>query len=146
VEMKAGLKGLVVRDAMISQYYQVEANQPLSEVFQLSIATGQQHIPVLSNGNFLGFIGRNTLLKAIERLGNRAPAYAAIGAEPKGLDPDLPLMDVLPKFAESRVLPVLDGRQLLGLVTPQSVQQRMWFNQRWGSMKSRSKDHRTDLA
>jgi Zn-dependent protease len=146
VELKVGLKGLFVRDAMVSQFYQVEANQPLSEVLQLAIATGQAHIPVVSNGNFLGIIRRNDLHRAIDRLGNRAPAYAAIGTEPEGLHPDLPLMDVLPKFANHRVLPVLEGRQLIGLVTPESLQQRMWLNQRLGRTKSRPTGESTDIA
>lgn len=145
-EMKAGLKGLVVRDALVSQYYQVEANQPLSEVFQLAMATGQSYLPVLSNGNFLGIIRREDLPKTIDRLGNRTPAYAAINSEPEGLDPEMPLVDVLPKFATQRVLAVLDGRQLIGLVTPQSVQQRMWLNQRMGSSNSRPTGERTDIA
>lgn len=146
VEMKAGLKGLVVRDALVSHFYQVEANQPLSDVFQLAMSTGQYHIPVLSNGNFLGIIRRGDLLKAMERLGSRAPAYTAIGSESEGLDPESPLRDVLPKFATNRVLPVLDGRQLIGLVTPDSVQQRMWLNQRMNGTKPRATGQSTDTV
>jgi Zn-dependent protease len=148
VELKVGLKGLLVRDAMLSHYYQVEANQPLSDVFQLAMSTGQRHMPVVSNGNFLGIIRRADLLKAIDRLGNRAPAYAAIGVEPTSLDPGMPLNDVLPKFTAHQVLPVLEGRQLIGLITPESVQQRMWLNQRLqnGTNKPRSTGESTDIA
>jgi len=130
VEVKAGVKGLVVRDAMITQFNQVEANRTLESVFQLSLATGQQHIPVVSNGNFLGIIRRNDLMIALEKYGNQAPAYTAICLEPEGLDPGSPLKDVLPKFADSRVQPVIENRQLIGLMTPESVQQRMWLNKR----------------
>jgi len=129
VEVKAGLKGLVVRDALITKFYQVDANQPLASVFQLSLQTGQNDLPVVSNGHFLGIIRRADLLSAMERLGNRAPAYAAIGVEAEGLDPDIPLQDVLPKFALSRVQPVFENGALIGLVTPKSVQQCMWLNQ-----------------
>lgn len=129
-EMKAGLEGVRVRDGMISQFYQVEANQPLDSVFQLSMTTGQQNIPVVSNGHFLGIIRRQDLSQSLDRLGNRAPAYAAIGSEPKGLDPEQPLNDVLPKFALNRILPVIENGQLIGLITPESVQQRMWLNQK----------------
>jgi len=146
VEMKTGLKGLVVRDALISEFYQVEGNQSLSDVFELFVATGQHHLPVHSNGNFLGIIRRNDLMKAMERLGNRAPAYTAIGSEPEGLDPEMPLEDVWPKFSSSRVLPVLEGRQLIGLVTPESIQQRMWLNKRVGGSKSKPTGESTDLA
>ena len=146
VELKAGLKGLVVRDAMVSQFYQVEANQPLSDVFQLAMSTGQSNIPVLSNGNLLGIIRRADLQRAIDRLGNRAPAYAAIGVEPEGLAPDMPLTDVLPMFANHRVLAVLEGRQLIGLVTPESVHQRMWLNQRMNRPKSNPTGESTDVV
>jgi Zn-dependent protease len=146
VEIKAGLKGLVVRDALVSQFYQVEANQPLSDVFQLSMATAQNYFPVTSNGNFLGIIRRVDLMKAIDRLGNRAPAYAAIGSEPEILDPEMPLKDILPKFAANQVLPVLEGRQLIGLVTPESVQQRMWLNQHTKTNTSQTPGESTDIA
>ena len=130
VEVKAGLKGLVVRDAMISQFYQVEGSQTLESVFHLSLATGQQNFPVLSNENFLGIIRRSDLMVALEKYGNRAPAYTAIGLEPQGLEPESPLQDVLPEFRTSRVQPVIENHQLIGLITPESVQQRMWLNKR----------------
>ena len=128
VTLKAGLRGLTVRDALVSQFYQVEANQPLESVFQLMMQTGQNTLPVTSNGHFLGFIRRSDLQSALQRVGHRAPAYAAIGVEPKGLTLDMALTDVLPQFALSKVLPVIEDRELIGLVTPESVQQSMWLN------------------
>lgn len=128
VEVKAGLRGLVVRDALITKFYQVEANQPLASVFQISLQTGQNDLPVVSNGHFLGIIRRTDLLSVMERLGDRTPAYAAIGVEPEGLDPDMPLQDVLTKFANSRVQPVIENGVLIGLLTPESVQQSLWLH------------------
>jgi Zn-dependent protease len=127
VALRAGLQGLTVRDALVSQFHKVEANQPLDSVYQLLMQTGQSTLPVTSNGNFLGLIRRNDLQSALQRVGHRAPAYSAIGVEPKGLALDTPLMDVLPQFGSSKVLPVLDNRELIGLVTPQSIQQSMWL-------------------
>ena len=146
VETKAGLEGLLVRDAMVSRFYQVEANQTLSEVFQMILETGQKHIPVLSNGKFLGFIRQQDLLEAMRRLGDRAPAYAAIGMETEGVDPEMPLHKVLAKFAASRVLPVMDGRALIGLITPESVQQRIWLNKQMKSVDSPPPEEKADLA
>lgn len=129
VKIKVGLKGLFVNDALVTQFYQVEANQPLGSVLQLAMQTGQRTLPVVSNGNFLGFLESNKLPRSIERFGDRAPAYAAITLEPDGISPDLPLQEILPKFAVSHTLPVVDKRQLIGLITPESIQQRMWLNQ-----------------
>jgi len=92
--------------------------------------TGQHPMPVVSNGTFLGFIRRQDLMNALDRLGNRAPAYAAIGTEPEGLNPDLLLTDALPKLAAQRTLPVVKGQQLVGLITPASIQQCLWLHQR----------------
>lgn len=129
VELKAGLKGLRVQDALVTQFYQVDANQSLGQVFQVMMSTGQPFVPVVSNGAFLGIIQRHDLMKGLERLGDRAPAYAAIGLEPEGIEPNRRLVDILPKLNASRVLPVLEGRTLVGLITPESVQQSMWMNQ-----------------
>lgn len=127
IEFKEGVKGLFVRDAMVSKFYQVEANQSLESVFQLSMATGQQVVPVVSNGNYLGIIRRSDLMAALEKYGNRSPAYTAIGLEPEGLHPESPLKDILSRFSVSRIQPVVENRQLIGLVTPESVQQSMWL-------------------
>lgn len=143
VALKANLSGLVVRDALISQFYQVEANQPLSDVFQLLMKTGQQFVPVTSNGRFLGIIQRNDLVKALERLGDRAPAYAAIGVELQGLHPEMPLSEVLEKFSVSRIQPVIENDQLIGLVTPESVQQCMWLHQRMNDAKPHPSEEKT---
>jgi len=146
VVIKAGLKGLFVRDALISQFYHVEGNQSLNEVFQLSLATGQHNIPVLSNGNFLGIIRRSDLSQALDRLGNRAPAYAAIGVETEGIHPDTPLQDVMARFSASRVLPVIEDRTLIGLITPESVQQRMWLNKQNGRSSQPKPEEKADTA
>jgi len=132
VEMKADLEGFKVRDAMISQFFQVEANQPIESVIELSMTTGQQNIPVVSNGHFLGIIRRKDLVETANRLGRRAPAYAAIGIEPKGIDPDAPLNEILTKFALSRIYPVIEHGQLIGLITPESVQQQILLNKQLG--------------
>ena len=121
------VKGLEVQDAMISRFYQVEGNQPLGSVMALSIQTGQQNIPVTSNGHFIGIIRRQDLTNALQRYGDRSPAYVAIGSEPEALSPTMSLKDVLIKFTEDRVLPVIEDGQLIGLITPDSIQQRMWL-------------------
>jgi Zn-dependent protease len=144
VEVKAGLKGLTVRDALITQFYQLEANQPLLTVFQLSMQTGQQNIPVISNGHLLGIIRRSDLSSAMERLGDRAPAYAAIGVELEGLDPEMPLADVLPKFSICRTQPVVEDGVLIGLVTPESIQQRMWLNRKMNNFPTPPPNEKTD--
>lgn len=126
---KAKMQSLTVRDAMMSQFYKVEANQSLENVLELSMRTGQSMLPVTSNGHFLGFIHRNDLLPAIQKLGRRSPAYASISVEPEGLDPEMPLVETLPKFSISRTLPVVDGGQLIGLITPEGIQQVIWLRE-----------------
>ncbi|MCB2209445.1 site-2 protease family protein [bacterium] len=129
VTTKAKLQGLTVRDAMISQFHKVEANQSLESVMELSMQTGQMMLPVTSNGHFLGFIHRNDLMPAIQKLGRRSPAYASISVEPAGLTPETPLVETLPKFSASSTLPVIEGGQLIGLVTPEGIQQVIWLRE-----------------
>ena len=95
-------------------------------------------MPVVSNGNFLGIIRRSDLLAALEKYGNRSPAYSAIGLEPEGLNPESPLNEILSKFSVSRIQPVVENRQLIGLLTPESVQQSMWLKKHRKNIGSQS--------
>ena len=130
--LKAAARDLTVRDAMLSKFYQVEANLPLMDVYRLAAASGQWQIPVTSNGHYLGIISRSDLRQGLERKGRRAPAYSAIGSEPEPVAPDAPLSDVLGKFTEGRILPVMAMGELVGLITPESIQQEIWLRQQVG--------------
>jgi Zn-dependent protease len=146
VLLQESVKDLQVRDAMISRFYQVEGNQALGSVMDLSIQTGQQNIPVTSNGHFLGIIRREDLLNALQRYGDRAPAYAAIGLEPEALSPTMSLKDALLKFAENQVLPVIEDGQLIGFITPQSIQQRIWLEQKMKVSQPPTPGENRDIA
>ena len=121
--LKADLEGLKVRDALVTKFYQMDANEPLGSVFQMIIQTGQRYIPVVSNGRFLGFIEAAELAWTIKRLGDRAPVYTAIRHEPAGVNPNTPLIDILIKLSANRLLPVMDEGQLIGYITPESIEQ-----------------------
>lgn len=146
VRIQASIKGLQVQDAMMTRLFQVEGNQSLESVMNLSIQSGQHHIPVTSNGHFLGIIQRQDLLNALQRLGNRAPAYAAIGIEPEGLSPTAPLKDALESLKKTRVQPVIEDGQLIGLITLESIQQRMWLDQKMKNSQLPSPDEKTDMV
>ena len=92
--------------------------------------TGQKNIPVVSNGHFLGIIQYQDLLKTFERLGRRAPAYTAIGDKEEGIEPDLPLMDILPKLSRDKVIPIIEDSRLIGLVSSSSFQERIWLQRK----------------
>jgi len=146
VRIQASIKGLQVQDAMMTKFFQVEGNQSLETVMSLSIQSGQHHVPVTSNGHFLGIIQRQDLLNALQRLGNRAPAYAAIGIEPKGLSPTAPLKDALESLKKTRVQPVIEDGQLIGLITLESIQQRMWLDQKMKNSQKPTPDEKTDMV
>ena len=145
-KVQASIKDLQVQDAMMTRFFEVEANQPLQSVLQLSIQTGQQVVPVTSNGHFLGLIRKSDLLNALQKLGNRAPAYAAIGVESQGLSPNLPLKEALQSLQTNRVQPVIADGQLIGLITLESIQQRMWLDQKMGNSQRPSPDEKTDTV
>ena len=146
VLLQESVKGLQVRDAMISRFYQVEGNQSLGSVMDLVIQTGQQNIPVTSNGHFLGIIRRQDLLNALQRYGNRAPAYVAIGLEPEALSSTMSLKAALVKFADEPVLPVIEDGQLIGLITTQSVQQKIWLEQKMKVSQPPTPGENRDMA
>ena len=82
----------------------------------------------------------------MQRYGDRAPAYVAIGLEPEVLTPSMSLKAALLKFADGRVLPVIEDGQLLGFITPQSVQQRIWLEQKMKVSQPPTPDEKRDLV
>ena len=86
------------------------------------------------------------LLKTFERLGRRAPAYTAIGDKDEGINPDLPLVDLLPKLSRDKVIPVVEEHQLIGLVSPSSVQERIWLQRKLKNSDIGSNQEKPNLA
>jgi len=65
VEMQSALAGLRVRDGMMSRYRTLSAQDPLEIAVTELLAGSQQDFPVMEDGQPVGILRRNDLVKAL---------------------------------------------------------------------------------
>jgi Zn-dependent protease/CBS domain-containing protein len=120
------MRGLRVRDAMVTNFRTLPHDAVLRDAVQLLLSGTQHDFPVLDeNGVFRGMLGRTALISALAEHG----AQHAVGTvtEPceTRLDPRHPLSEALEKLRASScpALPVIDPvtGQLLGLLTTENI-------------------------
>jgi Zn-dependent protease len=120
------MRGLRVRDAMVTNFRTLPHDAILRDAVQLLLSGTQHDFPVLDeSGEFKGMLGRTALISALAEHG----AQHAVGSvtEPceTNLDPRHPLNEALEKLRASScpALPVIDplSGELLGLLTTENI-------------------------
>ena len=108
---------------MITDVRTVAPDEPLSRAVELTIAGFQQDFPVLENGGLVGVLTRNDLLRGLSAGGMGAPIGASMHREFQVASPDEPVEHALARLrgCDCQALPVVRGRELLGVLTAENV-------------------------
>lgn len=123
VQMQSALAGWRVRDAMMTRFSTLAAQDPLAKAVQELLAGSQQDFPVLENDQPVGLLRRNDLVKALaegRREGFVAEAMCrdcATVDEAAALKPAVESMHARGCAA----LPVVAGGRLVGLLTLENI-------------------------
>jgi len=123
VETRTSLSGIPVRDAMLTDYLTLDAEDPLQRAVDYLIAGSQADFPVLEGGVPIGTLGRNDLVVALQRDGAQARAGEVVRRDPAAAAPGEPLEAVLQRMRERgrTALPVLENGRVVGLVTLENI-------------------------
>ncbi len=130
VEAESALEGLQVRDAMMTRFRTLSAHDTLGTAVEELLAGSQQDFPVLENGQVLGVLRRNDLVKALMD-GNRGAAVGDVMW--RECDP-VSETDVLTPTLESMgknqwtTLPVTHGGRIVGLLTLENIGELIMVN------------------
>ncbi len=123
VEMKAGLAGYLVRDAMQSEVRTLSPQDTLREGVAALLAGAQQDFPVVENGRVVGMLARHDLLKGIHEHGEFATVASVMQREVEPLEAnellDWAVIHLNPDQGLSR--PVLREGHLVGLLTAENL-------------------------
>lgn len=121
-DLKTHFDGAHVRDAMLTHFRTLNADQTLAEAARHLLAGSQQDFPVLENGQLSGILLRPDLLEALQSSSDTTPIGQVMRRDFDVVNDD-ELLDSALAGARERgtTMAVLRNGQLAGLLTAENV-------------------------
>jgi len=135
VELQSALEGLRVRDGMMTRFRTLSAQDPLSRAVEELLAGSQQDFPVLENGQPVGLLRRNDLVKALAG-GRRDAPVAEVMCRPCESVDEAALLTSAVESMHARhcaSLPVAAGGRIVGLLTLENVSEMVMIHAALGN-------------
>lgn len=130
VEMQSALGGLRVRDAMMTRFRTLAAQDTLAKAVEELLAGSQQDFPVVENDQPIGVLRRNDLVKALSE-GRRDDAVAAgMSRDCQTVEEASSLKSAVESMRERQcaTMPVTAGGRMVGLLTLENVTEMIMVN------------------
>jgi Zn-dependent protease len=129
-EARSVLSGVIVRQAMITDYHTLTIFDSLRDASTLVLRGSQQDFPVLEGGpdsRVAGVLTRAALMRALASHGLDGRVADAMDREVSVVQADDPLEEVLPRLRETgaSVSPVYADGRLVGLLTMENIGELM---------------------
>lgn len=130
VEMQSALAGLTAGDAMMTRFRTLTAEDSLDSAIKELLAGSQQDFPVTFNGQIVGILRRNDLVKALSESRRSAPVGDVMTRECAAVDASAPLTSALESLRarECASTPVVSGGKLIGLLKLENVSELVMVN------------------
>lgn len=128
---RAAVAGLTVRDAMMTRFHTLDADEHISEATEELLAGDQQDFPVVQDGAVIGVLTRQELINAVAHGDDAGPvsdhAIRSCGAcaEEDSLQKTLRRM----REQNCATIPVLRGGELVGLLTMENIHEVIMLTQ-----------------
>jgi Zn-dependent protease/predicted transcriptional regulator len=123
VQMRSVLRGVPVRDAMVTRFRTLSENDTLAAAVGELLAGSQQDFPVQRDGQVIGVLPRSRLFQALNE-GRRDARVSDVMEQDCGAVQDYERLDdtfQLMREKNCSMLPVLRDGQLVGLMTLENV-------------------------
>jgi Zn-dependent protease/CBS domain-containing protein len=129
VQMRQVSRGVLVSDAMITQFETLTPSSRVEDAVQCLIKTTQHEFPVVDGaGGLRGVLTRDDMIRALRERGPQTPVVEVMRTDIPVLHHRLPLEDALRLMQNDR-LPAIgvanSGARLVGLVTPENIAEMM---------------------
>ena len=122
VHVRELLSGVHVGQMMLTRFHAVDPTETLDVVAARLIGGGQQDYPVVGiDGLPIGVLTRKDLLRAIRADGFNAAVADAMEPSVEPLPPTAAGVSAYRRLRQGGVLPVVDGPDLVGIVTQESL-------------------------
>ena len=131
VEMQSALAGLRVRDAMMTRFRTLAAQDTLAKAVEELLAGSQQDFPVLENDQPIGILRRNDLVKALSE--GRRDDHGDRGHVPRlpdgGRVGPAETRAGIHGHGSAPAMPVMAGGRIVGLLTLENISEMIMVNQ-----------------
>ena len=123
VRVRSVMRGVPIREAMVTRFRTVAPEEPLSSVIGELVAGGQQDFPVMDEDRLVGMLTRKDLLAAIAEGKHAVPIADVMRRDCRMVDEAEMLDNTFQRMREGecRTVPVLREGKLVGLVTLENV-------------------------
>lgn len=123
VEMQTALKGLRVRDAMMTRYQALAPSDTLDQAVDLLLAGSQQDFPVIDAEQSVGMLRRNDLVKALRADQRNTPVSTVMLRDCHAVQESASLLEAIESMGEHRcsTVPVMSGNRLVGLLSREHI-------------------------
>ncbi len=124
-QMKEIAQGLLVRDAMITNFVVIEADATLQQAINTLLRTGQHEFPVVdAQGTVVGILTRDDLIAGYRRQGMDTPVFEVMHRNVPIIPAEAPLEHALRQMQQCAcpALAAVDRHgRLVGLLSPETV-------------------------
>jgi Zn-dependent protease/predicted transcriptional regulator len=123
VKNKDAVTGLTSSDAMMSQWHEFEADQPLSSAIDALLRTDSKSFLIRENGTYVGTLDRDTMIKALRDRGDSVPIGDVCDRQLSYVDMETPVDHVFSRFRDDRVplVLVMDKGNLVGVIDAENI-------------------------
>jgi Zn-dependent protease/CBS domain-containing protein len=130
VEMQSALAGLRVRDAMMTRFRTLTAQDTLAKAVDELLAGSQQDFPVLENDQPVGILRRNDLVRALSEGRRDAPVTEGMRRDCETVDEATSLKGAVESMRERQcaTMPVVAGGRIVGLLTLEHISEMIMVN------------------
>jgi Zn-dependent protease/CBS domain-containing protein len=127
VQLRSALRGVPVREAMITRFGTMAEDDPLSAAVRELLAGSQQDFPVVTGGRVVGVLTRTDLVKALAEHGQGVRIGDVMRRDCPQAEDGEPLETVFQRMraANCPTLPVIHDGRLVGVVTLENVGELM---------------------
>lgn len=122
-QVKSTISDATVGRAMLTDYWFLSPDDPLSRAIEMTLAGSQKEFPVQVDAVMVGILGQIELLKGLQAAGENARVGDWMEKEIQSSDISEPLEKVLERFQNSscRLLSVTEAGKLAGIINLDNI-------------------------
>jgi predicted transcriptional regulator len=130
VEVQAALKGLRVRDGMMTRFRTLSTQDTLTCAMNELLAGSQQDFPVMANDRSIGILRRNDLIKGLTEKGGDATVDEVMCRESESVEPAAPLRRTMESMQARHCasVSVVQDDRIVGLLTMEHISEMIMIN------------------